>query len=196
MAQPIERKYIVQEVALIRAPRYLPALANMSAGYPVMVGAARVRTTEHLYQASKLCHHARSTVLEARTARAAKNVAYSSQELWNPEWHGMRISVMRWCLAVKLLQHWERLSPLLAGTEPLAIVEWSLRDGFWGAVPRGDGSLAGQNQLGVLWEELRARAGTSGQAAVAELAFPPGDLRGDWAWPRASGPNSQCPASR
>jgi len=188
MAQPNERWYNVQEVALIRAPRYLPALANMTAGYPVSVGPARIQSTEHLYQASKLRHEARAAVLEAPTARAAKDAAHLAQEPWHPEWHVIRLPVMRWCLAIKLLQHWESLAPLLAETKQLAIVEWSRKDEFWGAVPREDGSLAGQNQLGALWEELRAGAIAGGQAAIAALASPPGALRGPWAWPDARAP--------
>jgi len=62
---------------------------------------------------------------------------------------------MRWCLRVKLAQHYKRFGGLLKWSAPRAIVERSSKDRFWGAVLERDGVLRGENHLGQLLMELR-----------------------------------------
>jgi hypothetical protein len=65
---------------------------------------------------------------------------------------------MKWCLKVKLIQHWEPFGELLLGTSSKPIVEQSRRDNFWGAIPDSNGkSLIGSNVLGRLLMDLRER---------------------------------------
>ena len=168
---------------MIRAPRALAALANMTDGYALKLGLASVRTSEHLYQASKLPHNDRLSVLAAAKGRQAKTAAYEVRELWHPDWCDIRVQVMRWCLAVKLNQHWDQIAPLLVATDALTIVEWSRKDSFWGALPQGDGTLVGSNYLGTLWEELREPARLADRRLISERAAPPNCLDGEWAWP-------------
>lgn len=168
---------------MIRAPRDHAALANMTDGYALRLGSASVKTSEHLYQASKLPHSGRVSVLTAAKGRNAKTAAYGARELWHPDWFDIRVTVMRWCLAVKLDQHWARIAPLLLSTDALPIVEWSRKDSFWGALSQADGTLAGFNCLGTLWEELRELARVADRRLVSECAVPPSCLDGEWAWP-------------
>ena len=52
---------------------------------------------------------------------------------------------MRWCLRVKLAENWRSFGDLLLATGDRPIVEESKKDTFWGARPREDGALVGQN---------------------------------------------------
>jgi ribA/ribD-fused uncharacterized protein len=178
------QRFVTDKVALIRAPADLAALANMTDGYTLAVGSLSMRTSEHLYQASKLRQSDRRSVLAAAEARDAKAAAYQARELWHPDWDNMRISVMRWCLAVKLQQHWDQIAPILIATHDLSIVEWSRKDSFWGALPQPNGTLVGFNHLGMLWEELRVPARLVDRRRVSELAATPSCLSDEWAWPR------------
>lgn len=63
--------------------------------------------------------------------------------------------VMRWCLRVKLAQHWDEFSNVLLETGDRPIVEQSRVDSFWGAKPLADETLVGCNVLGRLLMELR-----------------------------------------
>ena len=62
---------------------------------------------------------------------------------------------MRWCLRVKLAQHWQNFGNLLLSTGNKPIVEESRKDDFWGAKIRDDQTLVGRNALGRLLMELR-----------------------------------------
>ncbi len=65
---------------------------------------------------------------------------------------------MRWCLRVKLAQHYEEFGRLLLATEDRPIVEQSRKDDYWGAKVvdvADDETLIGQNVLGRLLMELR-----------------------------------------
>lgn len=183
MAVAAHRLFVASEVALIRAPDQLPELANMTRGYPIRMGAEWMPTAEHLYQASKLRHHDRSCVLQAATGRQAKAAAYAASELWHPDWPEIRTVVMRWCLAVKLQQHWDEIASVLANTDPLPIVEWSRKDSFWGSIPQSNGTLVGLNCLGGLWVELRDAVRANGRWAINENAARASCLDGDWLWP-------------
>ncbi len=64
---------------------------------------------------------------------------------------------MRWCLRVKLAQNHLKFGLLLEATNPLPIVELSVKDSFWGAEPNKSQKdhLVGVNALGRLIMELR-----------------------------------------
>jgi N-glycosidase YbiA len=182
MSASTHQRFAPGDVVMIWAPGQLPSLANMTVGYGIKIGPECMPTSEHLYQASKLRHRDRSRVLQAVTGRQAKEAAYLAREQWHPNWYEIRVEVMRWCLAVKLYQHWDEIAPILADTKSLPIVEWSRKDSFWGAIPQADGQLAGHNCLGMLWGELRDIACAGGYPAVAERAIRASCLHGDWLW--------------
>jgi hypothetical protein len=71
------------------------------------------------------------------------------------DWEDVRVNVMRWCLRIKLAQHWWRFGAVLEKTRDKGIVEESTKDDFWGAKPQSDGRLVGKNVLGRLLMELR-----------------------------------------
>jgi NADAR domain len=74
------------------------------------------------------------------------------------DWNFVRVAIMKWCLKVKLVQHWKAFSKLLLSTADLPIVEQSRRDRFWGAVAEPNGGvLDGANVLGRLLMDIRAR---------------------------------------
>ena len=72
-----------------------------------------------------------------------------------PDWGEIQVEVMRWCLRVKLAQHFRQFGGLLRWSAPRPIVERSRKDPFWGAVLEADGVLRGENRLGLLLMGLR-----------------------------------------
>ena len=129
----------------------------MAAGFPVEVNGITIRTVEALYQACRYPSqpNAQMEIIGATSPMAAKMVSRTHQERSRPDWPVVRVDVMRWCLRVKLAFHVPRFGDLLRATGSRPIVEQSHRDSFWGARPRGTGSLVGANVLGRLLMELR-----------------------------------------
>lgn len=146
--------------------RLLPigGLANMSGEFPLRVGGERVRSSEALYQACRFPHRPewQREILDAPNAMRAKMRAKKAGRKKNhsrDDWDEIRVEVMRWCLRVKLAQHYrEFFLKLLRWSAPAPIVEMSKKDRFWGAVRDDDGVLRGANQLGRLLVELRDEA--------------------------------------
>src|SRR5207244_10543184 len=84
-----------------------------------------------------------------------------------PDWDGSaRVTIMRWCLRVKLAQNCDKFGSLLRETRDLPIVEESRRDAFWGAKAVDDETLEGQNVLGRLLMELRQRLLTEPEESI------------------------------
>lgn len=75
--------------------------------------------------------------------------------LGRDDWDAVKVGVMRSVLRIKLEQHREAVEQLLNASGQRPIVELSMKDPFWGAVPRGS-VLIGRNVLGRLWMEIRA----------------------------------------
>lgn len=135
-------------------------LSNMAGGYPLKVGLHVILSSEALYQACRfpLLPDVQKRILDQKSPMSAKMVGKPFRNQTRPGWdEGDRVTFMRWALAVKLAQNWERFGELLLSTVGKRIVEFSPKgDTYWGAVYR-DGDLVGQNVLGVLLEELRDR---------------------------------------
>jgi len=85
----------------------------------------------------------------------AKMVSKPHRKDSRSDWDEVRVQIMRWCLRVKLAQHWETFGELLLSTGERPIVEESSRDPFWGAKPTNTETLIGTNVLGELLTELR-----------------------------------------
>jgi type I restriction enzyme S subunit len=132
-------------------------LSNMAGGFPLVVAGAPIRTSEALYQACRFPHDPglQAAIIAERSPMAAKMRGKPFRDQSRADWDDIRVSVMRWCIRVKLLQNFARFSNALLETGEDPIVEESRRDRFWGAVPAGADRLEGQNILGRLLMELR-----------------------------------------
>lgn len=88
-----------------------------------------------------------------------KSKKYSN--LTRPDWCDVRVSIMKWCLRVKLVQNFESFSKVLLETGSRPIVEKKVkREDFWGAKVQDDGTFVGRNVLGRLLMELRDKVAT------------------------------------
>jgi ribA/ribD-fused uncharacterized protein len=157
---PEERHYDPAASIVFRRTREeFGGLSNMAAGYPLIVNGYRFRTPEALYQACRYPHlpEVQRAIADEISPMSAKMKSKARYADSRPDWEDVRISVMRWCLRVKLAQHFLRFGFLLEETGCLDIVEFSRKDPFWGAKPQADGTLVGVNALGRLLMQLRAR---------------------------------------
>ena len=144
-------------------------LGNMSP-YPIEFNGKRFRTTEALFQAMRF--EDEEVIEEIRAEKspmAAKFVAKRNKERMVIEPCGEKdIENMRECLRLKLLQHPELKELLLATREEDIVEDCSRRRRgsglFWGAALEGD-VWEGQNWLGTLWMEQRAKLRCSLMAA-------------------------------
>jgi ribA/ribD-fused uncharacterized protein len=135
-------------------------LSNLSNDFPLRVNGLRVGSSEALYQACRFPHRLvwQREILDAPHAMRAKMVAKKEgrrKEHSRPDWQEIQVEVMRWCLRLKLAQHFRQFGGLLRWSAPRPIVERSRKDRSWGAVLERDGVLRGQNRLGRLLMELR-----------------------------------------
>lgn len=134
-------------------------LSNMAGGFPLEVNGIAILTSEALYQACRFpdLPDVQAMILRERSPMAAKMKSKPVRSQSRADWEAVRVPVMRWCLQVKLAQHYGRFGGLLRETGDRPIVEESRRDAFWGARPCGDEDLVGVNALGRLLMELRLR---------------------------------------
>lgn len=159
MNRPTEsRTYLRAECAVFRkTAEAFGGLSNMAPGYPVRTNGVRIFTVEALYQACRFPHlpDVQQLIIGQHSPMTAKMVSKPYRKDSRPDWDRVRVKVMRWCLRVKLSQHWQKFSQLLLSTGQLSIVEDSRKDDFWGALPNENGTLVGRNVLGRLLMELR-----------------------------------------
>jgi len=134
-------------------------LSNFSA-FRVLWKGTDFDTSEHAYQFEKFQHMEGVLVGEAitlaRSAHHAFSIARARADLVRPDWHDVRVDIMRGILRAKLAQH-EYIQRKLRQTGGRLLIENSWRDDFWGWGPNRDG----QNMLGKLWMELRAELRTA-----------------------------------
>ena len=134
-------------------------LSNMAGGFPLVVNGVAIRTSEALYQACRFPHmpDLQREIIAQKSPMTAKMKGKPYRHISRPDWDGVRVNIMRWCLQVKLAQNWDKFSALLLETGDMPIVEHSRRDDFWGAKPIDGETLVGTNALGRLLMELRER---------------------------------------
>lgn len=130
----------------------------MCGGMPLRVSGMRFESSEALYQACRFpdLPEIQREIAANRSPMGAKMTARRERAHSREDWDGVRVPLMRWCLAVKLADAPQRFRHALAQTEHRPIVEQSRRDRFWGAVPAGAEELVGENTLGRLLMELRS----------------------------------------
>jgi ribA/ribD-fused uncharacterized protein len=152
------RIYSRREAAVFRTTTgEFGALSNMAPNFPLLVNGLRISTVEALYQACRFPDHPelQMVIIDQLSPMTAKMKSKRYRSNTRADWDRIRIKVMRWCLRVKLAQKWSRFGAALQKTGARPIVEESLKDDFWGAKPKDDGTLVGMNVLGRLLMELR-----------------------------------------
>jgi len=132
-------------------------LSNMASGFPLEVNGVHIRTSEALYQACRFPQNPKlqSLIIQQRSPMTAKMKGKPHLQETRPDWDKVRVKIMRWCLRVKLAQHWQIFGALLRSTGDRPIVEESRKDDFWGAKAVDEEMLVGANVLGRLLMELR-----------------------------------------
>lgn len=91
-------------------------------------------------------------IARASSAHQAFKIAEAQKHLRRPDWDDIKVDVMRRILRAKAEQH-EYVRRKLLATGDRDLIEDSWRDNFWGWGPNRDG----QNMLGKLWMEVRAK---------------------------------------
>ena len=147
----------LRSVAFRKTKERYGGLSNMASGFPIVVNGIRIRTAEALYQACRYPTRpdVQRLIIEERSPMTAKMKARRFITDTRRDWDNVRVKIMRWCLRVKLAQHWNSFGTLLLSTGDAPIVEDSRKDAFWGAKRNGGGELVGTNALGRLLMELR-----------------------------------------
>jgi type I restriction enzyme, S subunit len=132
-------------------------LSNMASGYRLRVNNIEILTSEALYQACRFPHmpEVQRLIIAQLSPMTAKMKSKPYRKHTRADWDSVKVKIMRWCLRLKLAQNWRKFADLLISTNSRDIVEESKRDNFWGAKPKGDWVLEGENILGRLLMELR-----------------------------------------
>lgn len=153
------RIYKKNEVIVFRKTKEkYGGLSNMASGFILNVNNKVIWNTESLYQSIKFTNNPniQSKIIANKNPMEAKRIAYENIDKCREDWEQIKVKVMRWCLRVKLAQNFLKFGLLLEITHPSAIVEFSMKDDFWGAKVNGDKNfLVGINALGRLLMELR-----------------------------------------
>jgi type I restriction enzyme S subunit len=147
----------------------------MAGGYPLTLNGVLIPSSEALYQACRFPHHpnVQRLIISQASPMTAKMKGKPHRHLTREDWDAVRVKIMRWCLRVKLAEHWDRFRDLLLSTGARPIVEESYRDAFWGAKAIDRDTLRGCNVLGRLLMELRTVASEqNGPARVVPPALP------------------------
>lgn len=150
-------------------------LSNMASGYTLSVSGIEILSSEALYQ---LCRYpnlpdAQREILRERSPMTAKMKSKKHRNQTRDDWLRVRVSIMKWCLRVKLIQNFEAFEKVLLETGSRPIVEKKIRrEDFWGAKVQEDGSFIGRNVLGRLLMELRDKVAT-GEFTETMIVPPP-----------------------
>jgi ribA/ribD-fused uncharacterized protein len=146
-----------ESVIFFRLKDEFGGLSNMAARFPLQVNGVAINSSEALYQACRFSHRPdlQSEIIAQPTPMSAKAASRLHLAETRTDWTEVRIDAMRWCLRVKLAQHFAVFSQLLLETGAFPIVEQSRYDAFWGAIEDGPDFLAGTNMLGQVLMELR-----------------------------------------
>lgn len=158
-------------VVFLKTHEPFGGLSNMAGGYPLQVNGIDILTSEALYQACRFPHRpdVQTMIIEQRSPMTAKMKSKPFRPYSRPDWDKVKVTVMRWCLRVKLFHNWQAFSELLLSTGELPIVEESRKDEFWGAKPINSDTLVGMNALGRLLMELRESIKTDSKSSFLEV---------------------------
>jgi ribA/ribD-fused uncharacterized protein len=173
------RSYQRSEVIVVHKTKdNFGGLSNMAGGFPLLVNGIRIPTTEALYQACRFpsLPSVQREIIAQHSPMTAKMKSKPHRERTREDWDSVKFKVMRWCLRVKLAQHYDEFGRLLLATKDRPIVELSRKDDYWGTkLQRDQETLLGQNVLGRLLMALRQRIQEEDAAtlrSVEPLAIP------------------------
>lgn len=151
------KKYRLNECITFRKTneRY-GGLSNMAGGYIIYFENHKILTAEALYQACKFPLHPeiQMKIIAQKSPMTAKEISRKYDSIKRDDWNDKRISIMNWCIHLKLLYNWNKFGRLLSETENKDIIELSSKDDFWGAYENGF-YAEGYNALGKLLMQLR-----------------------------------------
>ncbi len=171
------RTYAWSQCAVFKRPEEMyGSLANTALGFPIAVNDVRVSTLEHLYHACKFPHltNVQREILNYCTWKEAKDTAIWYKTMIRPDWDSVKVETMRWCLRLKLAQHWATFGGDLLSTGDLVCVENSRVDAFWGAQPDATETLlTGKNMLGILLMDLREKLRGPHADDLRQVSTPP-----------------------
>lgn len=149
--------YIIKDCVTFRGTHEkYGGLSNMAGGYPIYFEGNKILTSEALYQACRFPDHSeiQREIIMQRSPMTAKEVSRKYEHYTRKDWANKRVSIMNWCIHMKLLYNWNKLGRLLRQTNNKQIVELSSKDDFWGAYEKGE-YAEGYNVLGLLLQYVR-----------------------------------------
>ena len=166
--------YRDKSIVFLKTKEQWGGLSNMAGGFVLEINQIRIPSSEALYQACRFPHlpNIQHLIIKQHSPMTAKMISKHYLNQTRLDWEKIKINVMRWCLKIKLAQHWDIFRELLLSTEDMPIVEQSYRDIFWGAKLQPDGTLLGINILGRLLVELRQELRSPNNALLKELPAP------------------------
>jgi ribA/ribD-fused uncharacterized protein len=133
-------------------------LSNMATGFPLQINNVKIKTVEALYQACRFPHlpEIQQRIINQSSPMNVKMISNANKKNSREDWDQVRIKIMKWCIQVKLAQHFNSFGSVLNETGLKNIVENSSTDNFWGAIPDIQGkTFVGKNALGRLLMDLR-----------------------------------------
>jgi ribA/ribD-fused uncharacterized protein len=180
MSDRQERLYHRDDVVTFRrTSEPFGGLSNMAPGFPILVGSVRAKTAEALYQACRFPHRPdlQEAILAENSPMTAKMRAKPHRDESRGDWGVARVRIMKWCLRAKLACNAITFGSLLLSTGARPIVEDSRRDAYWGAIPGPNDTLVGENVLGRLLMDIRARLQVDPQGCHLVRPLPLPDFR-------------------
>lgn len=150
------------------------AFSNMSSRHPLVVNDIKIRTVEALYQSFKFTSHPeiQQVIIEQKSPMAAKYKAIKYKEFIRKDWDDIKLSIMEWCIRVKITQNYASFGNMLLETGDSSIVEYSSRDSFWGADYIDVNLLSGENHLGKILMKLREELKTTSSSTSFDVTTP------------------------
>lgn len=178
-ANDLRTYYRADVVVVYKTKESFGGLSNMASGFPLRVNGVRVLTSEALYQACRFPHlpDVQLEIIKQHSPMTAKMKSKPHRHDTRPDWDEVRFKIMRWCLRVKLAQHYDEFGRLLLATKDRQIVEQSRKDDYWGAkiTDPTEETLVGQNVLGRLLMELREKLKNDTEQTL-KIVHPPASI--------------------
>ena len=133
-----ERTYNKKEVITFsKTTGKFGGLSNMAPGYSLFVNETNIANSEILYQACRfpLFPTIQEEIISQTNPMDAKEISRKYNQFTRQDWETVKFDVMRWYLQIKLIQNFDKFSDLLLSTGDNTIVEFSIKDSTWGAMP-------------------------------------------------------------